>query len=199
MPREVTATTTQPTDDMCGARPVASRVRQLTPKQARFVQEYLVDLNATQAAIRAGYSRKTASWIGPQLLGKTHVAQEIEKGSLKRQARTEVTQDMVIRELARIAFSDVRKLYREDGSMKNLSELDDDTAATLAGIETLEEFMGAGGDRCLIGHTKKGRLWDKGRALELLGKHLGMFVDRSKVEVDGGLDIRVSYDDSGDG
>ena len=85
--------------------------------------------------------------------------------------------------------------------MKNLSELDDDTAAALSGIETLEEFEGAGGDRCLVGHTKKVRSWDKGRALELLGKHLGMFVDRAKVEHEGGLDIRVSYDDpdAGDG
>ena len=177
------------------------RTQKLTPKQARFVAEYLVDLNATQAAIRAGYSERTAAAQGVRLLRNVKVRDAVAAAQGKRESRTEVTQDMVIRELARIAFSDMRKLYREDGSMKNLSELDDDTAAAISGIETLEEFEGAGGDRCLVGHTKKVRPWDKGRALELLGKHLGMFVDRAKVEHEGGLDIRVSYGDTdaGDG
>ena len=148
-----------------------------------------MDLNATQAAIRAGYSERTAAAQGVRLLRNVKVRDAVAAAQGKRESRTEVTQDMVIRELARIAFSDVRKLYREDGSMKSPSELDDDTAATLAGIETLEEFEGAGGDRCLVGHTKKVRSWDKGRALELLGKHLGMFVDRSTVKLEGRMEV----------
>ena len=89
MPREVTATTTQPTDDMCGARPVASRVRQLTPKQARFVDEYLIDLSATQAAIRAGYSARTANEQGARLLAKASI-QELPKRRLPKRVAKNV-------------------------------------------------------------------------------------------------------------
>ena len=78
----------------------------LTPKQERFVQEYLVDLNATQAAIRAGYSAKTASRIGPQLLVKTCISEAIQKAMKKREKRTEVTQDYVIAKLREIVEKD---------------------------------------------------------------------------------------------
>ena len=86
--------------------------RGLTPKQRRFVEEYLIDLNATAAARRAGYSEKTADRIGPELLGKTCVSNAIEAAQKKRSARTEVTQDRVILELARIAFLDPRKVFK---------------------------------------------------------------------------------------
>lgn len=78
----------------------------LTLKQERFVQEYLVDLNATQAAIRAGYSAKTASRIGPELLGKPCISEAIQKAIKKREKRTEVTQDYVIEKLKEIAEKD---------------------------------------------------------------------------------------------
>lgn len=78
----------------------------LTNKQARFVEEYLLDLNATQAAIRAGYSAKTADRIGPELLGKTCVSKAIQQAQSKRSQRTELTQDMVIRGLLREAELD---------------------------------------------------------------------------------------------
>lgn len=78
----------------------------LTPKQERFVQEYIVDLNATQAAIRAGYSAKTADRIGPELLGKTCVSEAIQKAMKKREKRTEVTQDYVIAKLREIVEKD---------------------------------------------------------------------------------------------
>jgi len=150
--------------------------RALTPKQKLFVKEYLVDLNATQAAIRAGYSEKRAQEIGYQLLQKTTVSNSIQKALARREKRTEVTSDMVVRELARIAFSDTRKLFNEDGSMKLPHEMDDDTAAALAGVDTFEES-----DRgTIIGYTRKVKRWDKTRALELLGKHLGMFPDKKE-------------------
>lgn len=78
----------------------------LTLKQERFVQEYIVDLNATQAAIRAGYSAKTASRIGPELLGKTCISEAIQKAIKKREKRTEVTQDYVIAKLREIVEKD---------------------------------------------------------------------------------------------
>ena len=159
--------------------------KKLTPKQQRFVDEYLVDLNATQAAIRAGYSKKTAYRIGASLTQKSSVSIAIQKALARREKRTEITSDMVVRELARIAFSDTRKLFNEDGSMKLPHEMDDDTAAALAGVDTFEESdKGA-----IIGYTRKVKRWDKTRALELLGKHLGMFTD--KLKLDGSLDVNL--------
>ena len=79
-----------------------SRTQKLTPKQARFVAEYLVDLNATQAAIRAGYSRKTADSIGLQLLRKTQVALAIQKAQEDRARRVELTQDEIIRDIMEV-------------------------------------------------------------------------------------------------
>ncbi|MCE5266730.1 MAG: terminase small subunit, partial [Planctomycetaceae bacterium] len=86
--------------------------RPLTPKQARFVSEYLVDLNATQAAIRAGYSARTAADIGRQLLGKTPVAEAVAAQQKAREVRTGVTADRVVAELARVAFGNSRAVMR---------------------------------------------------------------------------------------
>lgn len=76
----------------------------LTPKQQAFVNEYLIDLNATQAAIRAGYSEKNAHKIGPELIGKTRIAEALREAQKERQERTFITQDRVIREIAENAF-----------------------------------------------------------------------------------------------
>ncbi len=88
----------------------------MTPKQAAFVDEYLIDLNATQAAIRAGYSAKTAEWIGPQLLWKTHVAAEIAKRMEDRSKRTEITQDRVLTDIELIKQDAMRKAYDKNGN-----------------------------------------------------------------------------------
>jgi len=159
----------------------------LTPKQAAFVKEYLIDKNATQAAIRAGYSARTADRIGPELLGKTCVEAEVNRNLIKQQERTEVTADRVLRELASIAFADTRKLYREDGSIKSPGELDDRTASALAGIDT-EERNDEDGYRA---YTRKVKQWDKVKALELLGKHLGLYPTRGSVSLtlDGQVDV----------
>ena len=88
----------------------------MTPKQAAFVDEYLIDLNATQAAIRAGYSAKTAEWIGPQLLGKTHVASEIANRMEERSKRTEITQDRVLTDIELIKQDAMRKAFDKNGN-----------------------------------------------------------------------------------
>jgi phage terminase small subunit len=84
----------------------------LTPKQQRFVNEYLIDLNATQAAARAGYSKKTANEQGSRLLANVSVSTAITQRMNERSGRLEITQDMVLRELAKIGFSDIRKVVR---------------------------------------------------------------------------------------
>jgi len=121
----------------------------LTPKQERFVAEYLIDLNATQAAIRTGYSAKTAASQGARLLKQGGVARAVQAAQQARAVRTEITQDRVLQELARIAFFDIRRLYRADGSMKDPCELDADTAAALASIEVKEELERGGGEDVL--------------------------------------------------
>jgi phage terminase small subunit len=89
----------------------------LTAKQARFVEEYLVDLNATQAAIRAGYSAKTAEWIGPQLLKKSHVADAIAKRMKAREKRTEITQDLVLTDIEKIKRDAMRDKTDQEGNV----------------------------------------------------------------------------------
>lgn len=148
--------------------------KKLTPKQRRFVDEYLIDLNATQAAIRAGYSPKTANEQGARLLANVSIAKAIQEARDKQQERTEITQDRVLLEYARIAFFDPRKLFHSDGSPKPIEELDADTAAALAGLEVREEFEGTGENRTFVGYTKKYKLANKLGALDSLAKHLGM-------------------------
>lgn len=160
----------------------------LTEKQKRFVEEYLVDLNATQAAIRAGYSAKTADRIGPELLGKTCVSEAIQAAREEQTKRTNVTADRVIQEYAKIAFFDPRKLFMDNGAPKEICSLDDDTAAALAGLDVLEEYEGSGENREFVGYTKKYKISDKLRALEALGKHLGLF-DSTKENTDGEVQI----------
>jgi phage terminase small subunit len=167
----------------------------LTDKQAQFVAEYLIDLNATQAAIRAGYSAKTAEQQAYQLLQKTSVSAAIAAAQQKRAERTEITQDRVLLELSRIAFFDLRRLYREDGSLKAMSELDDDAAAVLAGVDVVEtkgnaEVGGAAGIRHIPEFVKKVKIPDKVGALTLCMKHLGMLTE--KVEHSGNVTIQAS-------
>lgn len=147
----------------------------LTAKQERFVAEYLVDLNATQAAIRAGYSEKTAYAIGQQNLKKLEIQAAIQAAMDQRSKRVEITQDRVLQEYARLAFFDPRKLFMENGKPKDINELDDDTAAALVGLDVMEEYEGTGESREFVGYTKKYKIANKLGALDSLGKHLGMF------------------------
>lgn len=153
----------------------------LTAKQQRFVDEYLIDLNATQAAIRAGYSEKTAYSQGQRLLKNVETQTNIQNAMKKREEDIEITQAMVLKQLGRIAFSDVRKLFDADGKLVDLTMLDDDVVAAIAGVDIFEEFSGYGENRMLIGYTKKYKLSDKLKALEMIGKHLGMFEKQANV------------------
>lgn len=152
----------------------------MTDAQKRFCDEYLIDLNATRA-YKVAYSRckkdETANVNGSKLLRNTKVQEYISKKQQEIEKRTEVTQDMVIKELAKIAFLDIRKLYTENGQLKNVADIDSDTAGAISSLETLEEYEGYGDDREKIGDTQKVKLLDKTKALELLGKHLGIFND----------------------
>lgn len=159
----------------------------MTPKQQRFVEEYLIDLNATQAATRAGYSARTANEQGARLLANVSVRKHIEEAKARRSERVEITQDRVLKEIARIAFFDVRKLYREaGGGMKDPHELDDDAAAVLVGVDVVEERQASGGEEDgaqSLSYVKKAKLADKVAALTLAARHLGMLTDKAQLDV----------------
>lgn len=151
----------------------------LTPKQQRFVDEYLVDLNATAAAKRAGYSEKTAYSIGQENLKKPEIQAAIQKRRDKLRGKLEISQERVLLEYARIAFFDPRKLFQDNGTPRDITALDDDTAAALAGLDVLEEYDGVGQDRVFVGYTKKYKVSNKLEALKDLAKHLGLFDGQS--------------------
>jgi phage terminase small subunit len=155
----------------------------LNPKQRRFIDQYLVDLNATQAAMRAGYSTETAHSQGSRLLKNVEIAAEIESARSRQSARTEITQDRVLTEIARLAFLDVRKLFDSGGRPKAIGELDDDTAAAISGID-VAQTKGERGRVGTVVTTTKYRLADKRGALELLARHLGMLNDKMKLQGD---------------
>lgn len=158
----------------------------LTPKQEAFVREYLIDLNATQAAIRAGYSEKTAYSQGQRLLKNVEIAQALETAMAARSQRTEVTADRVLAELAKIGFGDIRKMFTESGSLVPVRELDDDAAACLSSIEITTRKV-RGGDDDEVEEVSKLKLWDKRAALVDIGRHLGMFTDKLELGVNAGL------------
>ena len=156
--------------------------RPLTSKQQVFVQEYLVDLNATQAAIRAGYSQRTAGWIGPQLLGKTHVAEAVQRAMAKREERTEITQDMVLREYAKLAFLDPRRFYDDQGNLISVHDLPEDVAAALASMVVVFERDGEDvKGRPQFAAVRKIKFSDKKAALDSIARHLGMFKDKTEL------------------
>ena len=153
--------------------------------QDRFVDEWLIDFNGTQAAIRAGYSERSARSIAGRLLTKDNIQAEISRRQKDLQRRTEVSQERVVKELARVAFADAtdyvqvetRTVEKNDGTelsyqtvtLTETAELSADQRAAIAGIK-----QGANGVEV--------KLHDKIKALELLGRHIGMFNDKLEVK-----------------
>ena len=149
----------------------------LTGKQALFVSEYLRDFNASKAALRAGFKREE---YGRQMLTKSHVARAIEECKGKLLSKVDISAERALRELARLAFSDVRKLYDDQGNLIPIHQLDDDAAATIASVEVVTV---AAGDGESVVNTRKIKTWDKTANLQNMLKHFGMLIDRSESRV----------------
>ena len=130
--------------------------------------------------------------MGEENLKKPEIDRAIKKAMQKREQRTEITQDRVLKEYARIAFFDPRKLFRADGSPKPIEELDADTAAALAALEVREEFAGTGQDRVFIGYIKKYKLANKLGALDSLARHLGLFDTKEEDSEDETIKIEIT-------
>jgi len=149
-----------------------------------FIAEYLVDFNGTQAAIRAGYSPKTATEQASRLLSNVNIRQEVQNQVEEKLNALGVNAFLVLQELAYVGFSDCRQIFKEDGTLKNLKELDEKAARAIASIEVFEEYAGRGDERRLIGFTKKMKFWPKVPALELLGKKFGIFIEKMEHDID---------------
>lgn len=161
----------------------------MTKKQKLFVEEYLIDLNATQAAIRAGYSPDTAGSIGGENLKKPEISAAIAKAMAERSKRTGINQDRILQEIAKLALVNIDDVVDlKTGKIKKTATKED-----LACIQSIKikptEF----------GTEREIKFYDKKGSLEMAGKHLGMFKDKLELETDMDLNITIDYgkDDTG--
>lgn len=138
-------------------------------------------MNATQAAIRAGYSAKTAKQQGDRLLTYVDVSRAIQTELADRSKRTGITAERALVEVARLAFNDPRKAFDDNGNLLPIKKWPDEVAAAISSIESEEFFSGRGEDKINVGHIKKIKFWDKGKQLELVMKHLGLLLDRIDI------------------
>lgn len=146
----------------------------LNDKQKRFCLEYIVDLNATQAAIRAGYSEKTAKSMGCENLTKPDIQAYVQKLMSERSKRTEITADNVLKELAKLGFGNMQNLYDNNGLLIPIHKLPSDVSATLQEIQTITTYDKD--DKPI--EKKRYKSADKKSSLELLGKHLKLFTEK---------------------
>ncbi len=162
----------------------------LTAKQQKFADEYLIDLNATQAAIRAGYSSNSAEQQGSTLLRNPKVRAYIDERMALHSARTGVNQERIIRELARVAFLDPTQLVNmESAELVGDASADDRAAIASVKVKTMS------GDVEMI--EREVKFADKLKALELLGKRFGMWIDKQQVDVNGAVQIVDNVPDPG--
>jgi phage terminase small subunit len=150
----------------------------LTPKQEQFCREYIIDFNATQAAIRAGYSKKTANRIGPENLSKLVLQERIAVLVKELQEKTGITAEQVVRELAKIGFANIKGVLDDNNEIKDISKLPDDITAAIESIQS--DIRHDGGDSDGYTEKVKVKLHSKLHALTDLGKHLGIFEKDNK-------------------
>jgi phage terminase small subunit len=171
-------------------------------RQALFVKEYLIDLNAAAACLRAGYCKdkpRNAHKYGSALLKNPEVADAIQKGMNDRADRVELKADDVLRGLFRIATADLSEAYDESGRLLPVKEIPKEVRQAIAGIKVYEEFLGRGNDRDKIGEVRELKFWDKTKALDLLGRHLKLFqgdqlnvnINNTQPKTDEELDQRI--------
>ncbi|NCH76690.1 terminase small subunit [Cronobacter sakazakii] len=166
----------------------------LTDKQEMFCREYLIDLNATQAAIRAGYSEKTSNEQGARLLANVSVQNRISELKAERNDRIDIDASYVLKRLIEIDQMDVLDIMTDDMSLKAVSEWPASWRRYLSGFDLAEMFEGRGDDREMVGLLKKIKWPDKVKNLELLGKHVTVqaFKENVKTEHGGAIGINLN-------
>lgn len=154
----------------------------LTEKEEKFCLKLFEHGEKFQAVLDAGYKQtpKAAAVTATRLLKKAKIQARLKELRSKQEKRTEVTADRILLELYRIATVDVGQAFTDEGMLKPLKDIPEDVRRAIAGIEVDEIFEGRGDERTQVGWTKKVKFWDKPRALELLGKHLALFIEQMK-------------------
>lgn len=168
---------------------IKAPAKAFTDKEATFVDEYLIDFNATQAAIRAGYSKKSAAEIGYENLRKPHIAAAIERAKRERAERAGMTADLQLADLLRDRFADIATLFDRNGAMKPLEEWPIEFRTGLVtGMDVEEIYAGTGEERIVIGRTLKPRFADRTAIKKLIGDHVGVqsWNHRRTLEVEEG-------------
>lgn len=166
-----------------------TKARELTAKQKAFIQEYPIDLNATQAAIRAGYSPKSAETQASKLLRNGKVKEAMQGALDERASKAEITADRVLKEIACLAFSDIKEYITigADGcvQVKPFEDMPKSSSRAIQSIKEKKRIMAAGkgdGQETILESTLELKLWDKGKALDQLGKHLGFLFNNPEPE-----------------
>jgi phage terminase small subunit len=156
-----------------------------TDRMELFCHEYLVDLNATQAAIRAHYSPDTAKQIGTENLSKPAIKARIKALREEMAKGYNLTKERIAQEYARIGFFDIRKIYDDDGELIPITKLDDDSAAAIAGIEVANDWdRDNDGKAIIVGQIKKIKIADKKAALDSLARLMG-YNEPDKMQLTG--------------
>lgn len=156
--------------------------KKLTPKQERFCQEYIIDLNGTQAAIRAGYSKKTAYSISEENLRKPEIKTRIEELQAELRERNKLKADDVIQELRALAFWNIKDFITTNNQVNDLSTMEREALKPVAGIKVKKEIRTIG-EMELTEITTELKLTDKRAALVDLGRHLGIFKEDNEQKV----------------
>lgn len=160
-------------------------MKKLTLRHERFVAEYLKDLNASQASIRAGYAANSADVTGSRLLGNASIKAAVQKAQAKRLEKLDISAERVLNEMARMAFSNVTCILDKEGNLLPPSEWPPDFTPAIKSVQVIKKNAKAGDG--IIDDVLKVDLWPKDRVLEMLGKHLGLLKER--VEHSGGIEV----------
>ena len=152
----------------------------LTPQRLCFCNEYLVDFNATKAAERAKYSKKTARSQGQRLLTNVDIQKKLRELIQQQTVRTQIAADKVIKEAGRVALADIGPAFNKNGTFKDIHDIPKDLRCAISGIEVIETFTGTGKNQVWTGYVKKIKFWSKDKQIEVLMKHLGLFREDNK-------------------
>ena len=169
---------------LCAAGKRGSTNHDLTARQKLFALEYMNDLNATQAATRAGYSPRTARAAGSRLLTNVNVQAEIQEATSRLSEKLELKAEDTLRAIANLAHFDPRRLFDAKGNLKDIHELDLDIAKAISSFDFVNLYEGEGGQKHCFGQLRKIRLSDRLKALELLGRHQKLFTDKGEHGLD---------------
>jgi len=152
-----------------------------TRKVFKFCIEYIKDPNGKQAAIKAGFSPKAAAVQASKLMKNPKVRKFIESHMHKAEKHAEITVSQIIQEIGRLAFTDIGGLFDDDNNLKNVKDWPIELRRAVSSVEIDALFDGQGQDREQIGETKKVKLWDKTKALEMLGRWRKLFTDKFEL------------------